>query len=140
MLHFFFFFLKKKKYILHLCTKNLDNMIYCSWDIQCDRPKLIITGHLLSFHISYGSWDMLWDRQNFFSFWTIFCPFTPTPPTPSKNTENQNFDKTRKKTAGDIIILHKCTINYSHMIYGPRDIKHNIIFCPFGPFFALLPS
>ena len=94
---FFFFFEKKKKYILHLCTKNLDNMIYCSWDIQCDRPKLIITGHLLSFHISYGSWDMLWDRQNFFSFWTIFCPFTPTPPPPLRTQKIKILIKREKK-------------------------------------------
>ena len=32
------------------------------------------------------------DRQNFFSFWTIFCPFTP-PPFPLKNPKNQNFEK-----------------------------------------------
>ena len=51
----------------------------------------------------------------FFSFWTIFCPFTP--PTPSDNPENQNFEK-MKIAPGDIIILHKCTINDNHMIYG----------------------
>ena len=28
-------------------------------------------------HMMYGSWDMEWDRQNFLSFWTIFCPFIP---------------------------------------------------------------
>ena len=27
-------------------------------------------------HIMYGSWDMKQDRQNFLSFWTVFCPFT----------------------------------------------------------------
>ena len=37
--------------ILHGCTRN-DN------------------------HMMYGSWDMEHDRQNFLSFWTIFCPFT----------------------------------------------------------------
>ena len=30
--------------ILQLCTKNL-NMIYSSWDIECDRLKLVIMGH-----------------------------------------------------------------------------------------------
>ena len=25
----------------------------------------------------YGSWDMKHDRQNFLSFWTVFCLFTP---------------------------------------------------------------
>ena len=27
--------------------------------------------------IMYGSWDMVQDRCNYFSFWAIFCPFTP---------------------------------------------------------------
>ena len=27
-------------------------------------------------HIIYGSWDTKCKRQNFLSFWTIFCPFT----------------------------------------------------------------
>ena len=38
--------------ILHKCAKN-DN------------------------HMMYGSWDMKRDRQNFLSFWTVFCRFTP---------------------------------------------------------------
>ena len=28
-------------------------------------------------HMMNGSWDMEYDGQDFFSFWTIFCPFTP---------------------------------------------------------------
>ena len=39
--------------ILHMCNKNQDHMLYCSWDMAHDR---------CNFH---------------FSFWTIFCPFTP---------------------------------------------------------------
>ena len=27
-------------------------------------------------HMLYSSWDIEQDRQNFLSFWTIFCPFT----------------------------------------------------------------
>ena len=54
--------------------------------------------------------------------WTIFCPFTPSPLPPPNNPENQNFEK-MKKTPGDIIILHKCTINDNHMIYGSWDMK-----------------
>ena len=37
--------------ILHMCTINNSQMMYGSWDIECDR-------------------------QIFLSFWTIFCPFT----------------------------------------------------------------
>ena len=67
----------------------------------------------------YDSWDMEHDRQNLFSFWTIFCPFTP-PLTPY-NPENQNFEKI-KKTPGDIIILHKCNINDNHIWYMVPEI------------------
>ena len=28
-------------------------------------------------HMMYGYWDMEWDKQDFLSFWVIFCPFTP---------------------------------------------------------------
>ena len=122
-IYYVVFFQKNKKtpqgiIILHLCTKNLDNMIYSSWDIECDRLKLLIMGHSLLFYtththththtslenpeksefwknknkfleilsfyscipkiiIIWGSWAMECDRQNFLSFWAIFCPFTP---------------------------------------------------------------
>ena len=33
------------------------------------------------------------------------------------NPENQNFEK-MKNTLGDIINLHKCTINNNNMMYG----------------------
>ena len=36
---------------------------------------------------------------------------------PPMDPENQNFEK-MKKRPGDIIILHKSTINDNHMIYG----------------------
>ena len=44
------FFLKNKENVLHLCTKNLDNIIYNSWDIGHDRLKLVILGHFLPFY------------------------------------------------------------------------------------------
>ena len=34
--------------ILYLPIKNLDDMIYISWDTECDRLKLVIMGHFLS--------------------------------------------------------------------------------------------
>ena len=50
-----FFFSKKRKtpgdiIILHLCTKDLDDIIYSSWDIERDRLKLVILGHFFSFY------------------------------------------------------------------------------------------
>ena len=49
---------KKKKtsggiIIYHKCTKNHDHMLYCSWDVVCDRCNC------------------------YFSFGAIFCPFNP---------------------------------------------------------------
>ena len=81
--------------ILHICTKNYDQIIYGSWDKVCDR---------CNYH---------------FSFWAIFCPFTPL-----TAKKNQNFEK-MKKTPEDIIILHKCTKNYHQTIYSSWDMLRN---------------
>ena len=47
-----------------------------------------------------------------------------------------------KKFAGDIIILHMCTKNHNHMMYGSWDTEWDseidIIFCHSGLLFALL--
>ena len=87
-----FEYMKKKSgdiIILYMCTKNYDQMMYCSW-------------------------DMVPDGCNYFSFWAIFCPFTPITAQIIKM-----FKKIKdKKTTGDIIILHKCTKNYDQMMYG----------------------
>ena len=68
-------------------------------------------------HMIYGSSDMECNGQNFLSFWNIFCPFIPP-----NNLKNQNLKN--KKTPRDII-LHMCTINDNHMIYGSSDIEHD---------------
>ena len=82
----------------------------------------------------YGSWNISCDRQNFSSFWAIFCPFSPL-------TTWKIKILTLKKTPRDIIILHICNINDNHMMYGSWDMgcdRHNFlsfwtIFCPFTP-------
>ena len=77
-------------------------------------------------HMMYGSWDMVFNRQNLSSFWTILCPFT----------EKSKF---WKKKPGDIITLHLCTRNDKHMMYGSLDTRCNeqsflwTIFFPFDP-------
>ena len=38
-------------FILHMCTKNYNHVMYASWEMECDR-------------------------HNFLSFWAIFFPFT----------------------------------------------------------------
>ena len=53
------------------------------------------------------------------------------------NPKNQNFER-MKKTPRDII-LHMCTINNNHMMYGSWDMERDRQkFCHFGPLFALL--
>ena len=37
-------------FILHLCTKNLDDMTYSSWYTEHDRLKLVILGYFLLFY------------------------------------------------------------------------------------------
>ena len=56
------------------------------------------------------------------------------------NPKNQNFEKL-KRAPGDIIILHMCSINDTHMMYGSWDIERDrqillsfwTIFCLFTP-------
>ena len=44
-------------------------------------------------HMTYGFSDMECNRQNFWSFWTVFCPFAhPHSTPPSNSPENQNFE------------------------------------------------
>ena len=61
-------------------------------------------------HMMYGYWDTEWDRQNVSSFWAIFYPFS------SLTTQKIKVLKL-KKTPGDTIILHRCTLNDNQMMY-----------------------
>ena len=92
--------------------------------------------------MTYISWDMKCDEQNFCHFGPVFA-YIPPPP---KNLKNQNFEKL-KKTLRDIIILPMCTINNNQMMYGSWDIECDrqtflsfwAIFCHFfGPFWKNL--
>ena len=87
-------------------------------------------------HTIDDSFDMKRDRQNFLSFWDIFCPFTPLA------TLRIKVLKKWKKTTGDIIILHKCTKNYHQMLYNVPKIWRvtDVIFIfHFGLFYPILP-
>ena len=138
-------------------------MIYSSSDIEQNILKLVILVHLLPFyphknlkiklvksfpgdiiilhmctkyrnHMMYGSWDRMWDRQNFLSFWAIFCPFSPLTTWKIKILK-------LKKTNRDIVTLHICNVNDNHMVYGSWDMECNrqnfllfwTLFCPFTP-------
>ena len=74
----------EEELLIYLCTKNLDDMVYNSWDVECNRLKLAIMGQ-------------------FFAFTAPSLPF-PFP----KNLKNQNFEK-MKKIAANTTILHMCT-------------------------------
>ena len=71
----------------------------------------------------------------FFVILDYLLPFYPP-----NNPENQNFEK-MEKPPGDINILHMCTINDNHMMYGSWDMEYNRQnFLSFWTiFFALLP-
>ena len=66
--------------------------------------------------LRYGTW-----QTEFFLILDHFLPFYPYSPL---TTQNQKFEK-MKQNPGDIIILHKFTINYNHLIYGSWDINCN---------------
>ena len=63
---------------------------------------------------------------------------------PSNSLKNENINNNKKKKTGNIIILHKCTINHDHMQYCYWDMVHDgcnyfsfwAIFCPFTPLTA----
>ena len=59
------------------------------------------------------------NRQKFFLFSTIFCPFSPPPPL--NNLKNQNFEK-MKTMPGDII-FYKSVPKIMIICYAVSEIK-----------------
>ena len=62
------------------------------------------------------------ESDRIFYFEPFFALLPPTDP------ENQNFEI--KKTPTDIIVLHNCTINDNHIMYGSCDMEqdgHNFL-------------
>ena len=78
----------------------------------------------------YGSWDMEWDRQNFFSFWANFWLFTPLATQKIKIWKNEQTIMSSFYTCVTKIII----ICMLPEIWSVTDI----IFCHFGPLFTLL--
>ena len=70
--------------------------------------------------------------------WLFFLLGYFLPCYPPKSPKNQ-IKKKKKNTPEDIIILHKCTKNYDHMLYCSWDMTRDrcnyfsfgAIFCPF---------
>ena len=83
----------------------------------------------------YGSWDMMRDRCNYFSFWAIFCPFI------SLSAQKIKIYKKAKKTRLEIsfyiyvpkIIIRRCMVPDIWRVTDVIFISH------FGLFFTLLP-
>ena len=83
--------LKKKKrktpediIILHLCTKNIDDVLYSSRNIERDRLKLVILSHFWAFtpfknlkHQKFEKWkkllEILWLRTCIPKITIIWC-------------------------------------------------------------------
>ena len=91
--------------------------------------KCINENHMMHEFLIYG----VWQKEFFLSlghFLHFYSPYNP---------KNHNFDKMKKTTTRDIIILYMCTINENHMMYVSWDMKHDrqtfllfrAIFCPF---------
>ena len=79
----------------------------------------------------YGSWDMEHDRQNFLSFWTIFCIFTPL-----TTKKNKNFEK-MENTPDDIIQVYHKSQSYDvwFLRYWAQQTEFFVILGNFLPFY-----
>ena len=77
-------------------------------------------------------------RENFLSFWAIFCPLNPLPP---NNLENQNSEE-MKKAFVDVIILNLCNKKHDHMMYAYSDMEfsHRQYFVISGRFLLFCPT
>ena len=80
--------------ILHKLTKNYDQMM-------C------------------GSWDMVHDRCNYFSFWDTFCPFTPPPPPPCAFLLVEAIPSSGSHCLIDFMVFKDQLIAISRYLYTP---------------------
>ena len=104
--------LKKRKYYLELLSLYTRKEI---WEITWELHKWDMNEN----YMIYGSWDKKCDKHNFLSLWTVFWPFSHLTTLKIKNSIKN------KQKPGDIIILHKCSINDNHTTYGFWDMKRN---------------
>ena len=119
--HFLLFYpiLKKQKkaqdsILLHNCTINEDHDVW---------------------FLRYRVWC---ETQNSLTF-GLFFPFYTPPPPPTPTTHQNKISKKWKKRLSYIIILHMCTINDDHMMYGSWDmVRDRQIFFSCWAIFALL--
>ena len=79
----------------------------------------------------YGFWDMKYDRENFLSFWTIFCPFT----SPNK-PKYQHFEKTWRYYHFTTVYHKLQSYDVWFLRYRARQTKFFIILDHFLPFYS----
>ena len=125
-------------------------MIYSSWDIECDRLKLVIMGQFQNFkkmqkiagdiilHMCkpyrYGSWDRV-TQTGFFVLLGHFCPFTPL-----TNQKIKILKKLKKhlEMSSFYTCVPKIMIIWYMLpeIWSATDINffcHSVIFYPSNP-------
>ena len=85
--------------ILHKCTKNHDHMLYCSWDMACDRCNC------------------------YFSFWAISCPKkSKSLKNEEKNTwRHHHFTYVYKKLWSDVWFLRYGVQRMDRQMDGQTD-------------------
>ena len=130
-----------KWFILHRCTKNHNPMRYGSWDTEWET----IFCHFGPFHAlsppsnqenqhfeKHLEMSSLYTRTKnhghlmFSEIWSataiINCHFAPFFPFTPRLILKVKIWKKCKEKPGYIILLHICTINYDHMMYGSWDM------------------
>ena len=107
---------------------------------QNSENMKLMSGDIIILHVyhkwqSYDEWFLrygVWQTE-FFVNLDRFLPFYPP-----DNPKNKNFEKMNKRR-GDIIILHMCSIDENHRMYGPWYMEPDrqnflsfwTVFCPF---------
>ena len=135
--------------------------MYGSWDMECDKHNFL--PFYPSNNLKYQNfWNNEYNTQRYYHFTHVYCKWQSYDVWflrygvlqtesfvisnhflhfyPLNNPKNENFEKT-KTLPGDIIILHMCTINDNHMMYGSWDLEHDwwnflsfwTLLCPFNP-------
>ena len=105
--------------ILHMCNINDNHMN--AWRYY----HFTHVHHKLQ---SYDVWFLIYQvwQTEFFVILDNFLPFYPP------NSQTKKKLKKKKKTPGDIIILHKCTKNQDHMLYCSWDMASDECNCYFS--------
>ena len=128
-------------------------MIYSSWDIECDRLKLLILGHFSPYNSlpkipknqNFEKMKKSWWRYHFThlyqkpqsyevysswdmehdrqNFWSFWAIFYPFPPLTNQKIKIFKTWIKKKKCLEISIILHLCTTNHDHKMHGSWDME-----------------